>query len=149
MRKRTLIRDVRNTIPDRALDLAGRLGDGFRHGADGAGKWLQDVPGSAGDWLHGAQAGASKWLQAGMAMGAARTGVRAVGTVARRHPVALTAAAVGIGAALYAVSRHRRKLAERDAIEGRSSRIRKALDRQEQDPHASDVGDEAASRQQD
>ena len=89
MRKRTLIRDVRNAIPDRALDLASRLGDGFRNGADGAGRWFHDAPGSAGHWLQGAQAGAGKWLQAGMAVGAARTGARAVGTVARRHPVAL------------------------------------------------------------
>lgn len=143
MRKRTLIRDVRNAIPDRALDLANRLGDGFRHGADGAGKWLHDVPGGASHWLQGAQAGAGKWLQAGVAMGAARTGVRAVGTVARRHPVALTAAAVGIGAALYAVARHRRKLAERDALQGRSQRIRDALDHDQRDPHAEDVGERA------
>ena len=51
MRKRTLIRDVRNAIPDRALDLASRLGDGFRNGADGAGRWFHDAPGSAGHWL--------------------------------------------------------------------------------------------------
>ena len=149
MRKRTLIRDVRNAIPDRALDLASRLGDGFRNGADGAGRWFHDAPGSAGHWLQGAQAGAGKWLQAGMAMGAARTGARAVGTVARRHPVALAAAAVGVGAALYAVARHRRKLAEREAIEGRSSRIREALDRPEPDPHATDIGERPTRGEED
>lgn len=144
MRKRTMISDVRNAIPDRALDLASRLGDGFRHGTDGAGRWLHEVPGTAGHWLQGAQAGAGKWLQAGVAMGAAKTGARAVGTVARRHPVALTAAAVGIGVALYAVSRHRRKLAERDAIESRSRRIRQSRNRVEPDPHASDIGEQSS-----
>ena len=144
MRKRTIIRDVRNAIPDRALDLANRLGDGFRHGTDSAGRWLHEVPNAAGHWLQGAQAGAGKWLQAGVAMGAAKTGARAVGTVARRHPVALTAAAVGIGVALYAVARHRRKLAERDAIESRSRRIRQSRDHAEQDPHASDIGEQSS-----
>lgn len=115
MRKRTIIRDVRDAFPDKAMDFAGRLGDGLRHAMpDGL---RQVVP-----------AGAGKWLQTGVALGAARTGIRAAGTVARRHPVALTAAAVGIGAALYAVARHRRKLAEQDAIEGRSQRIRDSLD---------------------
>lgn len=141
MRKRTIIRDVRNALPDKAIDLAGRLGDGFRHAVpDGAGKWLHDAPRSAGQWLQGVPDGAGKWLQAGVALGAARTGVRAAGVVARRHPVALTAAAVGIGAALYAVARHRRKAAEREAIEGRSQRIRDALDNAAIDPHAGDLG---------
>lgn len=138
MRKRTIIRDVRNALPDRAVELAGRLGEGLRHGGDAAGKWLHDVPQTAGHWLQGVPAGAGKWLQAGVAMGAARTGVRAVGTVARRHPVAVTAAAIGIGAALYAVVRHRRKAAERAALGSRSQRLRDAL---EADPHAGDVGE--------
>lgn len=141
MRKRTIIRDVRDALPDRAIDFAGRIGDGLRHAVpDGAGKWLHDAPRSAGQWLQGVPEGAGKWLQAGVALGAARTGVRAAGTVARRHPVALTAAAVGIGAALYMVARHRRKSAERDAIEGRSQRIRDALDVDPVDPPAGDFG---------
>ncbi|MGY1457975.1 MULTISPECIES: hypothetical protein [unclassified Luteimonas] len=141
MRKRTIIRDVRDALPDRAMDFAGRIGDGLRHAVpDGAGKWLHDAPRSAGQWLQGVPDGAGKWLQAGVALGAARTGARAAGKVARRHPVALTAAAVGIGAALYAVARHRRKAAERAAIEGRSQRIRDALDSSHVDPHAGDLG---------
>ncbi|WP_133000111.1 hypothetical protein [Luteimonas arsenica] len=141
MRKRTIIRDVRNAIPDKAFDIAGRIGDGFRSAVpDNAGKWLHDAPSSAGKWLQGVPEGAGKWLQAGVAVGAARTGARAVGTVARKHPVAVTAAAVGIGAALYAVARHRRKAAERAALEGRSQRIREALDSSDIDPHATDIG---------
>src|SRR5690606_38575509 len=112
--------------------------EGLRHGGGSAGKWLHDAPESARAWLQGVPEGAGKWLQAGVAVGAARTGVRAVGTVARKHPIAVTAAAVGIGAALYAVVRHRRKAAERAALSGRSQRIREALDA---DPHASDIGD--------
>ncbi|GGJ95609.1 hypothetical protein [Luteimonas terricola] len=141
MRKRTIIRDVRDALPDKAMDFAGRVGDGLRHAVpDGAGKWLHDAPRSAGQWLQGVPDGAGKWLQAGVALGAARTGARAAGKVARRHPVALTAAAVGIGAALYAVARHRRKAAERRATEGRSQRIRDALDSVDVDPHAGDLG---------
>ena len=89
MRKRTIIRDVRNSLPDRAVDFAGRLGDGLRQAVpDGTGRWLHDAPHSAGQWLQGMRWGAGKWLQTGLALGAARTGARAAGTVARRHPVA-------------------------------------------------------------
>ena len=141
MRKRTIIRDVRDALPDKAMDFAGRIGDGLRHAVpDGAGKWLHDAPRSAGHWLQGVPDGAGKWLQAGVALGAARTGARAAGTVARRHPVALTAAAAGIGVALYAVKRHRRKAAERAAIEGRSERIRDALDSASTEPAGGDLG---------
>ena len=125
MRKRLPIRD---TFPDKAMDFAHRLGDGLRQAPDGAGRWLQDVSGEAGRLLRGGPQGAGKWLQAGVALGAARTGVRAAGMVARRHPVALTAAAIGIGAALYAVARHRRKQAEQEAFEGRrAQRMRDAI----------------------
>lgn len=127
MRKRSIIHNVRHAIPDGAAGLAGRVGESLRHGGDSAGKWLQEIPESAG-----------KWLQAGVAVGAARAGARAVGKVARRHPVAVTAAAVGIGAAIYAVVRHRRKAAERAAIEGRAQRVRSG---REVDPHAEDIGD--------
>src|SRR5690606_24822632 len=66
MRKRTIIRDVRNAIPDKAFDIAGRIGDGFRNAVpDNAGKWLHDAPSSAGKWLQGVPEGAGKWLQAG------------------------------------------------------------------------------------
>ncbi|MGY0612526.1 MULTISPECIES: hypothetical protein [unclassified Luteimonas] len=129
MRKRTIIRDVRDAIPDKAMDLAGRLGDGLRHAVpDGAGKWLNGMPQDAGSWLSGMQQGAGKWLQAGVALGAARTGARAAGIVARRHPVALTAAAIGIGAAAYAVVRHRRKAAELAAMQRRPRQVREALE---------------------
>lgn len=139
MPRSKLLRDVRHALPGRASDLAGRIGDGVRHAPESAARWLHAVPDRAGGWLDDVQGSAGKWLQAGVAVGAARTGARAVGTVARRHPVAVTAAAVGIGVALYAVIRHRRKLAERDALANRSQRIRDALDQADVDPHASDI----------
>ena len=99
MRKRQQLRD---TLPDKAMELVGQLGDGLRN----------VVP-----------AGAGKWLQTGAALGVARTGTRAVGHVVRRNPVAVAAAAAGIGLVLYAVRRHRRKAEAEAAIEGRSRRI--------------------------
>lgn len=140
MRKRSTLRGA---IPDKARDFADRIGDGIRHAVpDGAGKWLHDAPRSAGHWLQGVPDGAGKWLQAGVALGAMRTGARAAGQVARRHPVALTAAAVGIGAALYAVARHRRKKAEQVKVMAgdRSQRIKDALEGEGLDPHAGDLG---------
>lgn len=138
MRKRPTLRGA---IPDKARDFADRIGDGLRQAVpDGAGKWLQEAPRSAGHWLQGLPDGAGKWLQAGVALGAARTGARAAGQVARRHPVALTVAAVGIGAALYAVARHRRRKAEEAMYGQRSQRIREALEGEGVDPHAGDIG---------
>jgi hypothetical protein len=99
MRKRQHFRD---TLPDKAMELVGQLGDGLRN----------VVP-----------AGAGKWLQTGAAIGVARTGTRVVGQVVRRNPVAVAAAAAGIGLVLYAVRRHRRKAEAEAAIEGKSRRI--------------------------
>src|SRR5690606_7566021 len=74
-----------DSISGKMMDLVGQVGDSVRH-------TLPD--------------GAGKWLQAGMALGAAKTGSRAVGGVLRRNPAVLVAAAVGIGAAWYAVHRY-------------------------------------------
>lgn len=127
MRKRLHLRD---DFSDKAMDFAHRLGDGLRQAPDGAGRWLHDVSGGAG-----------QWLRAGMALGAARTGARAAGTVARRHPVALAAAAIGIGAAVYAVARHRRKKAEQEAFGRRSQRMREAMERDTMQADASQATD--------
>ncbi|MBB1473296.1 MULTISPECIES: hypothetical protein [unclassified Luteimonas] len=93
---------LRDTLPDKAMELVGQLGEGLRN----------VVP-----------AGAGKWLQTGAAIGVARTGTRAVSHVVRRNPVAVAAAAAGIGLVLYAVRRHRRKAEAEAAIEGKSRRI--------------------------
>jgi hypothetical protein len=93
------------TIPDdfssKAMDLVGQVGDSIRHA----------MPSKAGSLV-----------KAGAALGATRTGLRAAGLVARRHPVALAAAAAAAGVAWYAVRRHQRK-AEEAALTGRSRRI--------------------------
>src|SRR5690606_6231473 len=67
-----------------------------------------------------------EWLQAGVALGAAKTGSRAVGGVLRRNPAVLVAAAVGIGAAWYTVHRYRRKQqanGDGQVIEGKARRV--------------------------
>jgi len=94
-----------DSISGKMMDLVGQVGDSVRH-------TLPD--------------GAGKWLQAGMALGAAKTGSRAVGGVLRRNPAVLVAAAVGIGAAWYAVHRYRRKQQANgggQVIEGQSRRV--------------------------
>lgn len=94
-----------DSISGKMMDLVGQVGHGVRN-------TLPD--------------GAGKWLQTGVALGAARTGSRAVGTLLRRNPVAVVAAAVGIGAAWYAVHRYRRKQQANgggQVIEGQSRRV--------------------------
>ena len=78
-----------------------------------------------GDSLKGViPTGAGKWMQAGAALGVARTGTRVAGTILRRNPAAVAAAAVGAGVLLYLARRQQKKAQARDgAIEGRSTRI--------------------------
>src|SRR5690606_33880216 len=69
-----------------------------------------DLAGQVGDNLRGALPdGAGKWLQTGAAIGVAKTGTRVFGSFVRRNPAVIVAAAVGAGAAWYAVHRYRRK----------------------------------------
>src|SRR5690606_36453521 len=94
-----------DSISGKMMDLVGQVGDSVRH-------TLPD--------------GAGKWLQAGMALGAAKAGSRAAGRVLRRNPAVLVAAAVGIGAAWYAVHRYRRKQqanGDGQVIEGKARRV--------------------------
>lgn len=94
-----------DSIQDRALQLAGQLGDGIRHVPDHA----------------------QKWFKTGIAVGAARAGGKAVARTTRRHPVisATAAAAVMAAAAGLAVYAYRRrKQAEAgEAIEGSARRV--------------------------
>ena len=92
-----------DSYTDKMMDLVGQVGDNLRTA----------LPGSAG-----------KWLQTGAALGAAKAGTRVVGTLVRRNPAVLVAAAAAAGVAWYAVNRHRRKQEAQDAvIEGQSRRI--------------------------
>lgn len=94
-----------DSLQGRALQLAGQIGDGMRHVPDHA----------------------QKWFKAGVAVGAARTGGKAVIRSTRRHPaLAATAAATALAAAagLMVYAHRRRKAAEEeDAIEGQARRV--------------------------
>lgn len=96
-----------SSFSDRALDLVGQVGDNIRTS-------LPDT--------------ATKWLQTGAALGVARTGTRAVGTLIRRNPAVAVAAVVGAGAIWYLTRRQAKKRAlagggNGAAIEGKSTRV--------------------------
>lgn len=93
-----------DSLQDRALRVAERIGDGVRHA----------VPDDA-----------AKWLQSGAMLGVARTGTRAAGRLVRRNPVASTtalvaAAAIGAGVAYYLLRRRRQ---DGMVIQGRSRQV--------------------------
>lgn len=90
-----------DALPERALLLANRVGDEFRH-------VMPD--------------GAGKWLQTGVALGALKTGGRIAGGFVRRNPAAVAAAAAGAGI-LWLLARRRARRAENGAIEGTSTRV--------------------------
>jgi len=91
-------------FPERAMELASRVGDGIRDA----------VPGRA-----------VKWVETGAALGALKSGTRVAGKFARRNPTLLVAAAAGAGLLWYAARRRARKQdgAGNAAIEGSSRRI--------------------------
>lgn len=94
-----------DSLQDRALQLAGQIGDGIRNVPDHA----------------------QKWFKAGVAVGAARAGGKAVVRSTKRHPaIAATAAATVLAAAagLLVYAHRRRRAAEAEgAIEGRARRV--------------------------
>ena len=94
------------SLQDRALQLAGQLGDGIRNVPDHA----------------------QKWFKAGVAVGAARAGGKAITRTTRRHPVlAATAAATALAAAagllVYAHRRRKAAEAEGEVIQGQARRV--------------------------
>lgn len=93
--------DKLQTLPDRALVLAGQVGDGFRH----------LVPDGAG-----------KWLEAGAKLGALKSGTRIAGMFVRRHPAAMAATVAGAGLLWYLAHRRARQ-AEDGTIEGTATRV--------------------------
>ena len=88
-------------IPERAMVLAGQLGENFK----------QAVP-----------TGAGKWLDAGMKLGAVKAGTRVARTVVMRNPAAVVAVAAGAGALWY-LARRRAKQAENGSADGKSTRV--------------------------
>jgi len=92
-----------DSFSGKVMDLVGQVGDNLRTA----------LPDTAG-----------KWLQTGAALGVAKTGSKAIGSLIRRNPAVAVAAAVGAGVAWYAVHRHRKKqLEEGGVIEGKARRI--------------------------
>ena len=92
--------DITGPALERAIELASHAGDSLKHGGSSA----------------------AEWLKAGAAIGALKTGGRAVGRVARRNPAAAVAvAAVGLGLIGYAVYRKNKR--DNAALEERSRRI--------------------------
>jgi hypothetical protein len=92
---------------------------------------VMDLVGQVGDNLRDAlPSNAGKWLQTGVALGAAKTGSRAVGTFVRRNPAVAVAAAVGAGMVWLAVRHHQKKQQANGkgngngaVIEGKSRRV--------------------------
>ncbi len=93
--------DRLHSLPERALDLASQVGDGFKH----------LVPDGAG-----------KWLEAGAKLGALKSGTRIAGTFVRRHPAAVAATVASAGLLWY-LARRRARQAEDGVIEGSATRV--------------------------
>ncbi len=92
--------DITGSALERAVELASHAGDSLRNGGSNA----------------------ADWLKAGAAIGAMKTGGRAVGRVARRNPTAtIAAAAVGLGLIGYAI--YRRNKRDNAALDARSQQI--------------------------
>jgi len=88
---------------------------------------MMDLAGQVGDSVRNTlPSGTGKWLQTGAAIGVAKSGSRVVGSFVRRNPAVLVAAAIGAGAAWYAVHRYRRKQQANgggEVFEGQARRI--------------------------
>lgn len=88
-------------IPERAMLLAEQVGENLRY----------VVP-----------PGAGKWLDAGMKIGALKTGARVAGKTVMRHPGVVISVAAGAGALWY-LARRRAKQAANASDEGVSRRV--------------------------
>ncbi|MEG3192936.1 hypothetical protein [Lysobacter sp. D1-1-M9] len=87
-------------LSDRALELAGKVGDNFQQAMPSAGQWLQT----------------------GVKLGALKSGARVAASVVRRNPAIVIATAAGAGLLWYAARRKARQ-AENGSIEGESQRV--------------------------
>ncbi len=100
-------------LPDRALELANSVGDRIRHA----------MPSDVGDRVRRALPSRSGGLlEAGVALGAMKTGGRVATMFVRRNPAVAVAVIAGAGLLWYAAHRRAQK-AERSLIEGRSRRV--------------------------
>jgi uncharacterized membrane protein len=96
------------SLPERALELAGAVGDNLRQAMPSVGQH------------------AGKWLETGAKLGALKGGARVAGGFVRRNPVLVAAAVAGAGLIWYAARRKARRAngaAEEESIEGSARRI--------------------------
>jgi len=91
-----------STLPERAMRVAGQVGDGLR----------DKVPDSA-----------MKWVETGAALAAAKTGGRVASAFVRRNPTIVVAAAAGAGLLWLAARRRRKRMEAEEAIEGKAKRV--------------------------
>lgn len=69
---------------------------------------------------------AGQWLDAGVKLGAMKTGARVAGTFVRRHPALIAATVAGAGLLWYAAHRRAKRAEQgngREAIEGSARRV--------------------------
>ncbi len=107
-------------FPDRAVELANSMGEL----ANSVGDRLRGaMPNDVGDRVRRAlPSRAGGLLEAGVALGALKTGSRAASLFVRRNPTVAVAALAGAGLLWYAAHRRAQK-AERGLLEGRSRRV--------------------------
>ena len=91
-----------STLPERALRVAGQVGDGFR----------DKVPDRA-----------VQWIQTGAALAAVKTGGKVATSFVRRNPVVVAATVAGAGLLWLAARRRRKQMQAEEAIEGSSKRV--------------------------
>lgn len=122
-------------LPDRALELAHNVGDRFRDA----------VPDDVGDRVRRAlPSRAGGLMEAGVALGAMKTGGRVATAFVRRNPAVVVAVIAGGGLLWYAAHR-RAKKAERGLLESRSHRTGDTLEHDERAAAAaSDSKDDGA-----
>ena len=90
-----------DSYPDRALELADRVGDSLKN----------MVPGSAG-----------RWLETGAKLGALKGGARVATAIVRRNPAIAIATVAGAGLLWYAARRKARQQQD-GTIEGSAKRV--------------------------
>ncbi|QNP41960.1 hypothetical protein [Lysobacter solisilvae (ex Woo and Kim 2020)] len=114
-------------ISERALELAGAVGDNVRHALPRAGQLLE----------------------AGAKLGVLKSGAKVAGKFARRNPVMIAAAVAGVGLLWYAARRRARRVeageGEHEPIEGSARRIEAKRGNGTRRPRATRVRAPAAS----
>lgn len=118
-------------LPDRAYELANNVGDRIRRSvpSDVGDRILDAIPSRLSDRVRSALPSRSGGLlEAGVALGAMKTGGRVATAFVRRNPAVAVAAIAGAGLLWY-VAHKRAQKAERGLLEGRSQRVDATIER--------------------